>query len=509
MEALLAVKAAPSTGLLRVDIAFLLQSFRYTMLTRLLFPFVLFTACCVCGWAAPSKPNILFLFTDDQPAGTIQTLGASHIRTPNMDRLVARGTTFTNAYIMGGSSPGVCLPSRAMLLSGRTLWNVENQGMWGYEISTENKTLPEVFRDAGYATFATGKNDPGKSGHFGRAYTHGDKLLFQGMSRQYRMPLHSFQPDGAYGGAKAVPDGSGRQSAEVYADAAIRFLESRAGNDQPFYAYIAFQTPHDPRNAPEDYHAMYRAEDMPLPPSFLPKHPFDNGMLDIRDEKIAPTPRTKENIRTHIADFCAVLTHTDAQIGRILTTLEKSGKADNTLIVLASDNGLALGAHGLMGKQNIYEHSVKVPLVLSGPGVPRGETRDQLCYMQDIHPTLEQMAGLATPDTVEFQSLMPVLANRSAAHRDHLYFAFMSWQRGIRKGDLKLIEYRVGDERHTQLFDLAKDPYETTNLADRAGNESDVEALRALLKEERVRLHDGNTPHTFANQQGLDFWSRW
>lgn len=480
----------------------------YTVVSsRFFLTLLLSAACCASGWSAPSKPNVLFLFTDDQPVGTIHALGASHIRTPNMDRLVAGGTAFTNAYIMGGSSPGVCLPSRAMLMSGRTLWNIESRGMWGYEISSKNKTLPEVFRDAGYATFATGKNDPGKSGHFGRAYTHGDKLLFQGMSQQYRMPLHSFQPDGTYSGAKAAADDSGRQSAEVYADAVIRFLESRAGNDQPFYAYVAFQTPHDPRTAPAEYHAMYLADDMPLPPSFLPKHPFDNGMLDIRDEKCAPFPRTEKNIRKHISDFCAVLTHTDAQIGRILTALEKSGKMDNTLIVLASDNGLALGAHGLMGKQNIYEHSVKVPLVLGGPGVPRGETRDQLCYMQDIHPTLEQMAGLAIPDTVEFKSLVPILAEKSSVHREHLYHAFMSWQRAIRKGSYKLIEYRVGDERHTQLFDLAKDPYETTNLADKEEKKPTVESLRALLKEERVRLHDGNTPHAFANQQGLDFWS--
>lgn len=461
------------------------------------------------GLSAPAKPNVLFLFTDDQPAGTIHALGASHIRTPNMDRLVADGTAFTNAYIMGGSSPGVCLPSRAMLLSGRTLWNVENQGIWGYEISEKNKSLPEVFREAGYATFATGKNDPGKAGQFGRAYTHGDKLLFQGMSRQYKMPLHAFQENGDYNGVKAVPDDSGHQSAEVYADAAIRFLESRAGNDQPFYAYVAFQTPHDPRQAPKEYHEMYRAEDMPLPPSFLPKHPFDNGMLDIRDEKVAPLPRTEENVRKHIADFCAVLTHTDAQIGRILEALEKSGKKDNTIIVLASDNGLALGAHGLMGKQNIYEHSVKVPLVVGGPGVPRGEKREHLCYLQDIHPTLQQMAGLTIPDTVEFKSLVPVLTEKSAAHRDHLYFAFMSWQRAVRKGPHKLIEYRVGEERHTQLFDLAKDPHETANLAGKEEHKATVEALRGLLKEERVRLHDGNTPHEFANQQGVDFWSRW
>ena len=479
------------------------------MTARLLSTLAFTAICCGCGWSAPKKPNVLFLFTDDQPAGTIHALGASHIRTPHIDHLVASGTSFINAYIMGGSSPGVCLPSRAMLLTGRTLWNIENQGQWGYEISPKVKTLPEVFREAGYATFATGKNDPGKSGQFGRAYTHGDKLLFQGMSRQYGMPLHPFQEDGDYSDVRSAPDDSGRQSAEVYADAAIRFLESRSGNDQPFYAYVAFQSPHDPRTAPKAYHDMYRAEDMPLPASFLPKHPFDNGMLDIRDEKTAPIPRTPDAVRRQIADFCAMVTHTDAQIGRILEALEKSGKRDSTIIVFGSDNGLALGGHGLMGKQNIYEHSVKVPLVLSGPGIPRGETRDQLCYLQDVHPTLHQLAGLATPDAVEFKSLLPVLTEKTSVHRDHLYFAFMSWQRGIRKGDHKLIEYRVAEERHTQLFHLARDPHETSNLAGKEEHKATVEALRALLQQERVLLHDGNTSDPFTNQQGTDFWSRW
>ncbi len=455
---------------------------------------------------AGRRPNVLFLFTDDQQADTIHALGNSHIRTPNIDRLIAQGTTFTNAYIMGASSPGVCLPSRASLLSGRSLWNIDNQGIWGYEISEKNKTLPEVFRENGYATFATGKNDPGKSGQFGRAYTHGDKLLFQGMSQQYRLPLYPFQADGNYGSVKPVTE-VGKHSAEVYADSAIRFLESRAGNDQSFYAYVAFQTPHDPRQSPEDFQSFYKNEDIPLPASFLPKHLFDNGMLDIRDEKTAPFPRTPEVILKHIADYYAMVTHTDAQIGRILDALEKSGKRDNTLIVFASDNGLALGRHGLMGKQNIYEHSVRVPLSVAGPGIPRGERRGQLCYLFDIYPTLCELIGLNIPSTVEFESLKPVIADASAKHRPHLYFAFMSWQRAVRDDRHKLIEYCVDGARHTQLFDLKADPDEMKNLADDVAHRQTLDALRALLKQERLRLNDGNSPFPFSDKQGKDFWA--
>ncbi len=123
---------------------------------------------------------------------------------------------------------------------------------------------------------------------------------------------------------------------------------------------------------------------MTLPESFLPGHPFDNGMLKIRDEKLAPFPRTEKVVRKHLADYYAAITHTDAQIGRILDALEKSGKRDNTLIVFSSDNGLAMGSHGLMGKQNVYDHSVHVPLIVAGPGIPKGETRSALCYIYDL-----------------------------------------------------------------------------------------------------------------------------
>ncbi|MFZ9937307.1 MAG: sulfatase-like hydrolase/transferase [Luteolibacter sp.] len=457
--------------------------------------------------AEPSaRPNILFLFSDDQQADAIGALGNPHIRTPHIDRLVGEGVSFTNAYIMGASSPGVCLPSRAALLSGRTLWNLENQGIWGYEISAENKTLPEVFRENGYLTFATGKNDPGKAGHIGRAYTHGDKLLLQGMSRQFNPPLHPFKPDGDYKGVKASRDDD-RHSAVIYADAAIRFIEEHAGKGKPFYAYIAFQTPHDPRQAPEEYHAQYHSDDIPLPESFMARHPFDNGMLKIRDETLAPFPRTPETVRRHIADYYATMTHTDAQIGRILAALEKSGQYDHTIIVFASDNGLALGRHGLMGKQNLYDHSLRVPMVIAGPGIPRGEKRDPLCYLYDIHPTLCQLAGLPVPETVEFKSLVPLVSDPSAKHRDHLYFAFMSWQRALRDARHKLIEYCVDGARHTQLFDLAEDPHEIHNLAADPAHAANLARLRKLLEQERVRLNDGTTPHPFSRKQGEDFWS--
>jgi arylsulfatase A-like enzyme len=160
-----------------------------------------------------------------------------------------------------------------------------------------------------------------------------------------------------------------------------------------------------------------------------------------------------------------------------------------------------------MGKQNVYDHSVHMPLIIAGPGIPKGATRDSLCYIYDIYPTLCERAGLKTPDTVQFQSLNNVINQASAESRDHLYFAFMSWQRSVRDKHYKLIEYCVGKERHTQLFDLLDDPLETRNLAADAACADTLARLRKLLQEDRVRLNDGNTPFTFSNQMGDDFWS--
>jgi arylsulfatase A-like enzyme len=252
---------------------------------------------------------------------------------------------------------------------------------------------------------------------------------------------------------------------------------------------------------------MYKDEEMKLPGSFMPRHPFDNGMLEIRDEKLAPFPRTEEAIRKHLADYYASITHTDAQIGRILDALERIGRRDRTILVFSSDNGLAMGSHGLMGKQNLYDDSVHVPLIIAGPGIPKGASHHALCYIYDIYPTLCERAGLKTPETVQFRSLNSVINHAGAEFRDHLHFAFMSWQRSVRDKQYKLIEYCVGKERHTQLFDLAKDPQETHNLAAEESCADTLAHLRKLLQEDRVRLNDGNTPFKFSDKMGKDFWA--
>lgn len=458
---------------------------------------------------AVERPNILFLFTDDQRFDTVHELGNEVIRTPNLDRLVREGVSFDRAYIMGASSPAVCTPSRACLFSGRTLWNLASQGLYSFAIPERFATFPEVLRRGGYLTFTSGKNDPGfgREDHFARSFAAGASIYYRGGHRgQDRTPLFDpvFRDDGV--GKKKLPTVR-RFNAEIFADACVDFLQEREEESEPFLAYVSFMTPHDPLNAPAEYLDMYDPEAIPLPKNFQAEHPFDAGIHDIRDERLMSRPLTATGLRQRLAKYYGLVTHTDTQIGRILDALEQSGQAERTVIIFSSDNGLALGSHGLLGKQNVYEHSVRVPLILSGPGIPRGERRSQLCYLYDIYPTLCDLAGQPIPETVQYRSLRPAIGDASTTHREHLYFAFMSQHRAIRDERYKLIEYVVDGARHTQLFDLEDDPAETVNLAGDESHATTLARLRDLLESEARRLHDGESEADHLRAMADAFWS--
>jgi arylsulfatase A-like enzyme len=424
--------------------------------------------------------NILFLFTDDQRFDTIRALGNEEIITPNMDKLVREGTTFTNAYIMGSMSGAVCMPSRAMLLSGKNLFDLVDKGR---TIPPEQRMLPEVLREAGYVTFGTGKWH-NRRGPFARSFTAGANIFFGGMSDHYQVPINDFDAAGEYP-KEARYRREGKHSSELFSDAAIEFLQSYK-EDKPFFVYVSYTAPHDPRTAPKKSHDMYDPARLTLPKNFMPEHPFDNGEMRIRDEKLAAWPRTPEEVRRHIADYYAMITHVDAQIGRVLEALKKTGRAEDTIIIFSADNGLAVGRHGLMGKQNLYEHSVHVPLIISGPGIPKGQKRDALCYVHDIYPTLCELAGSAIPDSVGSKSLVPAIQDSKKKVRDSVFFAYKDIQRGVRSSRYKLIAYLVNGKPTLQLFDLQTDPWELKNLADDPKYAEHLSELGIEL----VRWHD-------------------
>lgn len=457
-------------------------------------------------------PNIVFFLTDDQRFDTIAALGNKLIRTPNLDRLVARGVSFTRAHIPGGTSGAVCMPSRAMLLTGRTLFHLDGSGQ---TIPDDHVLLGEHLRHHGYRTFGTGKwhNSPQA---FARSFSDGAEIFFGGMEDHWNVPACNFDPTGRYeqrapkcrdpfsgkrvGVNIADHVHAGRHSSELFADATIDFLDGYDGL-APFFAYVSLMAPHDPRIMPEVYRAMYRDDDLPLPPSFLPAHPFDTGALRIRDEMLAPFPRTPQVVREHLADYYAMITHLDAQVGRVIDALERNGQLDNTLIVFAGDNGLALGQHGLFGKQSLYDHSVRVPLIFAGAGIPQGEQRHDLVYLLDIYPTLCDLLGIDAPKSVEGESLLSAIRGEAGGGRDTLYLAYVTNQRGVTNGQHKLIEYHVEGQRHTQLFDLEQDPWETRNLAEEAAHAPTRDRLRNELKRLRAAWDDQHS------QFGEPFWA--
>ena len=442
-----------------------------------------------------SKPNVLILFTDDQRFDTIAALGNRVVKTPNLDRLVKRGVAFTHAHIPGGNCGAVCCPSRAMLHTGRTLFHLKGTGG---TIPEEHVMMGEAFQQAGYRTFGTGKwhNSPPA---YARSFTDGDEIFFGGMADHWNVPVNHFDPTGKYDQVKKkclaafssneeqihicdhVHDGE--HSSEILADAVVRFIDAYETED-PFMIYTAFLAPHDPRVMPDEFREMYNPDDMELPPNWVPEQPFESGIRHGRDEMLAPYPRTEKNTKKHIAEYYGIISHMDDCIGRILDALERSGKMDETIIVMAGDNGLAVGQHGLMGKQNLYDHSVRVPLMFSGPGLPADTRNDKLVYLLDVFPTLCDLCGIDIPDTVDGFTLEGTLKDSSVSVRDDLYLIFVGTHRGVTDGNFKLIEYVIdGKNTLTQLFDLREDPYETNNLADDVAHADRLAAMRARLRE--------------------------
>lgn len=415
--------------------------------------------------AAEPKSNVLFFFNDDQRADTIAALGNAHIQTPALDRLCRDGVAFTRAYMQGGFTGATCVPSRAMLLSGRSLFHVDTQ-------LQRDEIWPAAFARAGYATFVSGKWHNGAKS-VAAGFQSGRSLFLKGMSKN---PLNDSVSDLTGGGVSAERP-AGKHLCASFADAAVEFLRGHKGG--PFFCYVAFDGPHDPHIVPEDFPVRYDPAKIPLPPNFLPQHPFNNGELAIRDENLLPHPRTPQAVRAMLADYYRYVSYLDAQIGRVLDALAASPFAKNTIVVFSADSGVARGSHGLIGKQNLYEHSVRVPLIVTGPGIPAGKITDAMCYLYDVMPTLGALCAVPAPPKSEGLDLSAVLRDPAKAGRPELVFAYRGVQRALTTGEWKLIRYPHVDQ--TQLFNLRDDPHEMRNLSCDSAHAACVAEMTAML----------------------------
>ncbi len=423
---------------------------------------------------AAERPNVLFLFADDQRADTIGALGNDVIRTPHLDDLVRESFHFDRAYCMGAMQGAVCVPSRAMVNSGRSLFHI-NDKLAGIT------TLGELLGNNGYSTFGTGKWHNQQESLL-RSFQQGRSIFLGGMSDHTQVKL----VDIAEGKTSNAHVGD-KFSSTLFADAAVDFLQTYNG-DQPFYVYVAFTAPHDPRQVPEGDAWTYDPQQIRPPENFLPQHPFFNGWMTGRDETLAPWPRTQTIIRHQLAEYYGMISHLDAQVGRILQALAESGQADNTIVVYSADHGLALGSHGLLGKQSVYEHSMRVPLVFHGKGIPAGGSSDALVYLFDIFPTICELTGIAPPQGVDGHSLAPIWGGEQKKVRDSLFLAYEKFMRSVRDDHWKLIRYAHINK--TQLFDLEHDPYELHDLSGDHRQASRMAEMFAVMEDWQQRLGD-------------------
>ena len=465
---------------------------------------------------ARKKPNFLVVVADDQCFRSINALNNREVQTPTFDRLIARGTAFTHCFHQGSWTGAVCVASRAMLHTGRYVWRCGGNNCGFYPL------LGEALQMGGYDTYVTGKwhnGDQTALRSFMTGKTIGPGFYAStpenGLAYDRPRPGDPWTPwDPKYRGhwtpnnlwdiehptpknlwgngpieerAGARYEAS-KHSAELYADSAVELLQQAAAQpDKPFFFYVAWNSPHDPRQAPKEFVDRYPADKIEVPPNFLPQHPFDQGDADCRDEKLAPFPRTPEAVQVHRREYYAHITYMDRQLGRILDALEKTGQADNTYVFITGDHGLAVGEHGLMGKQNLYDCSVRMPFIVLGPDVAAGRKIDAMMYQHCLFPTICDLAGIATPATVEFPSLLPLLRGKSGKLFDSVYCAYRGFQRMVRTDKYKLILYP--EVKRYQLFDLEKDPWEMTSL-DASQHAAKVAELLRELKQWQQAVHD-------------------
>ncbi len=448
------------------------------------------------------KPNILFIFADDQTYQGVHALGNPEVNTPNLDRLISSGITFTHTYNMGGWNGAICVASRAMLNSGRTIWHAKSAEDSLYPtMKDSNQFWSQMMQKAGYDTYMTGKWHVKQNA----------ETLFQtvadvrpgmpnSVSEAYNRPLSPndtiWKPwHKKYGGYWE----GGKHWTEVVGDHAVEFLDSAKNSKNPFFMYIAFNAPHDPRQSPKRFVDMYPLENISVPKSFLALYPYKDSIgcgTGLRDEQLAPFPRTKYSIKVHRQEYYAIITHLDEQIGRIIKHLRETGQDKNTYILFGADHGLSVGNHGLVGKQNMYDCSMRVPCIIAGPDIPENQKRDVQVYVQDLMATSLDLAGIEKPEYVEFNSLLPFIKDESKVSAyDEIYGAYINLQRMVRTEDYKLIIYPKA--RKLRLFNLKEDPEEMNDLADLPAFRNIKSELIERFKHQQKLMDDSLDLHPY------------
>jgi iduronate 2-sulfatase len=464
----------------------------------------------------PDRFNVLYISVDDlRPE--LGCMGIGLIKTPSIDRLAQRGLIFSRAYCQ----MAMCNPGRSSLLTGMRPDTIR---VWDQETHFRRTfanivTFPQLFKNNGYRTIAAGKifhnslPDPPSWSQtetlIPPTYTYMSSETRTRQRRRRAAARAIGRSDGwidAYLRGPATecyeaPDNAYEDGA--IADAAISLLADLQKFEEPFFLGVGFINPHLPFVAPKKYWDLYKREDIPLAPdNFLPKNAprfAINNLTELachEDFVQVPNPTegrlADEQARLLKHGYWACVSFVDAQIGRLLETLDQLGLRDKTIVVLCGDSGYKLGEHGSWGKLTNYEIDVRTPLIISAPGQEHpGATTGALVEFVDVFPTIAQLAGLAAPPNLEGISLAPLFSDprrpwKSAAfHQFPRGFTNRFMGRGIRTDQYHYIEWRDwydDDLVAAELYDHASDPGEDTNVAGQAAYRDVLRQVEAQLK---------------------------
>ena len=471
--------------------------------------FILLTVILVSCDSSPKKvsqedlPNLLFLFADDYTYDAIHALGNHVIETPNLDRLVGNGTHFTQAFNMGGWNGAVCVASRAMIITGKTIWDakkISDQWRKKENLEAAQHSWGKLLEQKGYQTYMSGKwhvsIDPNEVFQTVRNVRPGMPRDFFKKENQKGYDRPKEGQEDLWRASDSLNGGfweGGKHWSEVIKDDALDFLKQADAKEAPFFMYLAFNAPHDPRQSPQSFLDRYDLDSIPMPENWLSEYPYKDAIGNpktLRDEALAPFPRTPYAIKTHIKEYYAIISHLDEQIGKILEALEASGKADKTYIFFTGDHGLSLGKHGLLGKQSMFDHSIRVPLIMSGPDIPKGKRIDHEIYLQDVMATTLELGDVSTTDSVDFKSFLNLAKgkDKKPLYPEGIYGAYMNYQRMIRKDNFKLLVYPKINK--VLLFDLKNDPNEMNDLSNNPGYFERTKSMFRDLINLQIKMKD-------------------
>lgn len=459
------------------------------------------------GWVsllgtAAAKPNVLFIAIDDLNDWVGPLGGHPQVQTPSMDRLAARGTTFTNAHCQ---SP-LCNSSRTSLMLGL---RPSTTGIYGLapwfrtvEGLEDRVTLAQHFSQQGYHTMSGGKIfHGGKRGREDEFDEWGPNASVGAKPDKKIVDTPSKNPLVDWG---TFPHKDEDKGDWAVASWAVETLEKQAASEQPFFLAVGFFLPHVPCYATQKWFDLYPQDTLALPPylhgdrSDLPR--FASYLhWDLPETRLSWLQQHNE-WRHLVQAYLASVSFVDCQVGRVLDALEASGKADDTVVVLWSDHGWHVGEKDITGKNTLWTDGTRVPLIFAGPGVGENVTCHRPAELIDLYPTLSELCGLPEREDLEGRSLVPQLNDPQAPRAFPAITTHNHDNHGACTEDWRYIRYADGSE---ELYDLRQDPHEWTNIAHLSEHDDVKKAMAAFLPQEsappaprsahRILTYDGET----------------